>query len=378
MLKARLWIVFALLLAWSGMTSAQTPRLEQVDKGFVRPLFLTHAPAQPNEAERLFILEQGGRISLLQAGQRSLFLDISERVSSSANSPNYSEQGLLGLAFHPNYAENRVFFLNYTDRSGGTVIARYRASADGLQADPASEEVLFTLVQPFANHNGGHMAFGPDGYLYVSLGDGGAANDPLGAGQNLSLLLGKILRLEVDAEGPYRIPADNPFVADETAADEIWAYGVRNVWRFSFDRLSGDLYLGDVGQNRYEEINFQAASSTGGENYGWNAYEASAVFSGAGAANAIAPILEYEHSADNGCSVTGGYVYRGQAIPELAGRYIYGDFCSGRIWMGWREGAAWRSDILMDSGLQISSFGEDAAGELYVVDYGGAVYRLVP
>jgi glucose/arabinose dehydrogenase len=369
-------IVLGALLAFGGLASAQTPRLEKVAEGFTRPLYLTHAP---DDSQRLFVMEQGGRIITLEAGQRAVFLDIRERVSRAANSPSYTEQGLLGLAFHPDYAENRVFFLNYTDRGGGTVIARYRASADGRQADPASEEILFTLPQPFANHNGGHIAFGPDGYLYVSLGDGGAANDPLGAGQNLTLLLGKILRLEVGAQGPYSVPADNPFVDDPAAADEIWAYGLRNVWRFSFDRLTGDLYMGDVGQNRYEEINFHPASSRGGENYGWNAYEASTVFNrGVVAPNAVAPILEYDHAPANGCSVTGGYVYRGQAIASLIGRYIYGDFCSGRVWMGWREGAAWRSQVLLDSGLQISSFGEDAAGELYVVDYRGAVYRLVP
>lgn len=376
MTKVAKLVALGALLALAGLSSAQSPRLEKIAEGFTRPIYVTHAP---DESQRLFVLEQGGRISLLEAGQRSLFLDISQRVSRAANSPSYTEQGLLGLAFHPDYAENRAFFLNYTDRSGTTVIARYRASADGRQADPASEEVLFTLAQPFANHNGGHMAFGPDGHLYVSLGDGGAANDPLGAGQNLTLLLGKILRLEVGAEGPYTIPADNPFVYNPSAADEIWAYGLRNVWRFSFDRLTGDLYMGDVGQNRYEEINFQPASSQGGENYGWNAYEASMVFNrGVVAPNAVAPIFEYDHTAANGCSVTGGYVYRGQAIPSLVGRYVYGDFCSGRIWLGWREGAIWRNQVFMDSGLQISSFGEDAAGELYVVDYRGAIYRFVP
>lgn len=343
-----------------------------------RPLFLTHAG---DGTGRLFLLEQGGRISVInpQTNARQLFLDLTEQVTWDANSGGYTERGLLGLAFAPDYAESGLFYVNYTDRNGASVLARYRVSADNPDAaDINSAEILFTVPQPFPNHNGGHLAFGPDGYLYVSLGDGGSANDPLGAGQNIELLLGKILRLDVSQPGAYSIPADNPFV-DRAGLDEIWSYGLRNVWRFSFDRATGDLYLGDVGQNQYEEINFEPAGSAGGFNYGWNAFEASHVFNrNVSAPDAVLPIAEYDHSL--GCSVTGGYVYRGAALADaLDGVYLYGDYCSGRVWAAYRSPqGAWNSDVFLQTGLQISSFGEDEAGELYIVDYGGRLFRILP
>lgn len=343
-----------------------------------RPLFLTHAG---DGTGRLFLLEQGGRISVInpQTNARQLFLDLSEKVTWDANTGGYTERGLLGLAFAPDYAESGLFYVNYTDRNGASVLARYRVSADNPDAaDSNSAEILFTVPQPFPNHNGGHLAFGPDGYLYVSLGDGGSANDPLGAGQNIELLLGKILRLDVSQPGVYSIPADNPFVG-AAGLDEIWAYGLRNVWRFSFDRATGDLYLGDVGQNQYEEINFEPAGSGGGFNYGWNAFEASQVFNrNVSAPNAVLPIAEYDHSL--GCSVTGGYVYRGAALADaLDGVYLYGDYCSGRIWSAYRDAqGAWNSGVFLETGLQISSFGEDESGELYVMDYGGRLFRILP
>lgn len=343
-----------------------------------RPLFLTHAG---DGTGRLFLLEQGGRISVInpETNARQLFLDLSEKVTWDANSGGYTERGLLGLAFAPDYAESGLFYVNYTDRNGASVLARYRVSADNPDAaDINSAEILFTVPQPFPNHNGGHLAFGPDGYLYVSLGDGGSANDPLGAGQNIELLLGKILRLDVSQPGAYSIPADNPFVG-AAGLDKIWAYGLRNVWRFSFDRATGDLYLGDVGQNQYEEINFEPAGSGGGFNYGWNAFEASRVFNrNVSAPNAVLPIAEYDHSL--GCSVTGGYVYRGAALAAaLDGVYLYGDYCSGRVWAAYRDAqGAWNSGVFLETGLQISSFGEDEAGELYVVDYGGRLFRILP
>lgn len=343
-----------------------------------RPLFLTHAG---DGTGRLFLLEQGGRISVInpETNARQLFLDLSEKVTWDANTGGYTERGLLGLAFAPDYAESGLFYVNYTDRNGASVLARYRVSADNPDAaDINSAEILFTVPQPFPNHNGGHLAFGPDGYLYVSLGDGGSANDPLGAGQNIELLLGKILRLDVSQPGAYSIPADNPFVG-AAGLDEIWAYGLRNVWRFSFDRATGDLYLGDVGQNQYEEINFEPAGSGGGFNYGWNAFEASRVFNrNVSAPNAVLPIAEYDHSL--GCSVTGGYVYRGAALAAaLDGVYLYGDYCSGRVWAAYRDAqGAWNSGVFLETGLQISSFGEDEAGELYVVDYGGRLFRILP
>lgn len=348
-----------------------------ITDGLRRPLYLTHAG---DSSGRLFIVEQGGIIYLTDtaASQPGIFLDVSALVSAEANSNSYSERGLLGLAFHPAYAENGTFFINYTDRRGTTVIARYSVSADNPnEADPNSAEIIFTQPQPFANHNGGHMAFGPDGYLYVSLGDGGSANDPLGAGQSLDVLLGKILRLDVNAETGYAIPADNPY-ANGGGLPEIWAYGLRNVWRFSFDRATGDLYLGDVGQNKWEEINFQPASSIGGENYGWNAYEGAHPFNqNISAANPVMPIAEYEHSNANGCSITGGFVYRGSNLPALQGVYLYSDYCSGRVWMAYRDTAdVWQSAIFLETGFQVSSFGEDETGELYILDYNGGIYRL--
>lgn len=354
--------------------------LESVASGFNRPLYLTHAG---DGSGRLFVVEQGGVIWVLQDGQRleTPFLDVSDRISPEALGGGYSERGLLGLAFHPDYAENGVFFINYTDRNGTSVTSRYRVSADDPnRADPASEEQLLLVEEPFANHNGGHLAFGPDGYLYLGLGDGGSAGDPQNNAQNLGTLLGTILRLDVNADEGYAIPEDNPFVADENARPEIWAWGLRNPWRFSFDRETGDLYIADVGQNEWEEVNFQPASSPGGENYGWNAYEASQIYSGQPpAADPVMPIAEYSHSGTGGCSITGGYVYRGEALPALAGVYFYGDWCTGTIWSATAgEGGVWDAQVALESGRRISSFGEDEAGELYVVDYDGEILRFAP
>ncbi len=359
--------------------TADSVQLQPFITDLRRPLYITHSG---DGSGRLFILEQGGVIYVTNSTgtELNIFLDVSPFVSAEANGSGYTERGLLGLAFHPQYAQNGLFFINYTDRQGATVVARYTVSSENAnQANINSAQIIFTHPQPFPNHNGGHMAFGPDGYLYISLGDGGAANDPLGAGQNTDILLGKILRVDVNASTGYAIPPDNPFVGTD-GADEIWAYGLRNVWRFSFDRTTGDLYSGDVGQNAWEEINFQPADSPGGENYGWNAYEASRVFNNRiTAENAVMPIAEYEHTGANGCSVTGGYVYRGEALPALQGAYLYSDYCSGRIWIAYRDTTdTWQSSVFLDSGLQVSSFGEDENGELFIVNYSGAVYRLIP
>ena len=363
------------------ITRAQAPSadaiaLTVVADGFARPLFLTHAG---DGSDRIFVLEQTGKILVLKNGERAEFpfLDISALITQTADRP-YSEQGLLGLAFHPEFPSNGVFFVNYTDRRGTTIVASYQVSLSNPDiADINSGQIIFQLAQPYANHNGGHIEFGPDGYLYVSLGDGGSANDPLGAGQNRQLLLGSILRIDVDSALPYAIPPDNPFVDDNRALDEIWAYGLRNVWRFSFDRGTGDLYMGDVGQNRWEEISFQPADSAGGENYGWNVWEGSHPFAGGIAKNHVEPIFEYRHDA--GCSVTGGYVYRGELIPELEAAYIFGDYCSGRIWASYRdEDLQWRTIELLRTNMAVSSFGEDESGELYVIDYAGAIYRFDP
>ena len=370
------------LIAVETPPTAADVALEPVDLQFddggqlVRPLFITHAG---DGSDRLFLVQQGGIIYVMQNGEyaASEYLNLTDLVTADANTQQYSERGLLGLAFHPDYAENGYFFVNYTDRQGTTHIVRYSVTADDPNvADPASAVDLFQQQQPFPNHNGGHMAFGPDGYLYVSLGDGGSANDPLAAGQNPNNLLGTILRLDVDGEVGYAIPEDNPFVRTDEGADEVWAYGLRNVWRFSFDRATGDLYIGDVGQNQWEEINFQPADSLGGENYGWNIYEGTHQFSGGPIEGVTMPIAEYNHSL--GCSVTGGYIYRGEAVPALEGVYLYSDYCSGRIWMAYRDANLdWQDSLLLESGLQVSSFGEDEQGELFVVAYSGDLYKVV-
>ncbi|WP_228845453.1 PQQ-dependent sugar dehydrogenase [Phototrophicus methaneseepsis] len=343
----------------------------------VRPLYLTHAA---DGTDRLYLVQQGGRILVMQNGEFvvSDFLDVSDLVSPEANGSGYSERGLLGLAFHPGYAENGFFYINYTDAQGTTKVAQYSVSADDPNvADPASAQIILEQPQPFANHNGGHMAFGPDGYLYISLGDGGDQGDPMDNGQNPTTLLGTILRVAV-GEGGYKIPDENPFAGSDAGADEVWAYGFRNVWRFSFDRATGDLYIGDVGQNQWEEINFQPADSPGGENYGWNIYEGTHAYEGGELQDSVVPIAEYDHS--QGCSVTGGYIYRGEAIPALQGVYLYSDYCTGTVWMAYRDANLdWQSGaVLMQNGFQVSSFGEDESGELYVVGYSGALYKLVP
>lgn len=344
---------------------------------FTQPVALENAGDSSN---RLFVVEQAGTIRVFDGGAGStaastLFLDISSKVMAGG------EQGLLGLAFHPNYTANRFFYVNYTAvPDGATVIARFTAStSDPNTADPASETEILRVTQPFANHNGGQLAFGPDGFLYIGLGDGGGAGDPLGNAQNRGVLLGKILRIDVDnpsAGRSYGIPADNPFAGNSQGfREEIYAYGFRNPWRFSFDTTGGGLWAGDVGQNRREEIDLVAR----GGNYGWPTLEGNECFqppSGCDRTGLALPVVDYGRS--EGITVTGGYVYRGAALPVLAGRYIYGDFGSGRIWSlpADNPSAAGRA-LLIDSGLTISSFGTDEQHELYIVDYdGGKIYRL--
>lgn len=363
------------LLYRESIPSIDTLAFETVVDGLARPLYVTHAG---DDSGRLFILEQGGLIKAWNGEETTIFMDISSLVSQEALAPVYTERGLLGLAFHPDYAENGTFFVNYTDLNGGTVIARYQVSANPDVADTGSAEIIFTQNQPYANHNGGHMAFDADGYLYVSLGDGGSAGDPLSAGQNPLLLLGTIMRLDVNGETGYAIPDDNPFVGSDEGADEVWSYGWRNPWRFSFDRATDDMYIGDVGQAQWEELNFESADSTGGLNYGWNLFEATTVYAGGGDPDVmVQPFAEYNHG--NGCSVTGGYLYRGEQLPDWEAVYFYGDYCTGVMWTAYRTDAeTWVSDILIDTDYQISSFGEDEAGELYIVHYGGSVLKIVP
>jgi glucose/arabinose dehydrogenase len=349
--------------------------LEPVASGFNQPTYLTHA-----FDNRLFVVEQRGRIYVVEAGRplEPPFLNIEGRVGSTA-----SEQGLLSVAFHPNYAENGRFFVNYTNRQGDTVIARYLVSAgDPNRADEDSEQVLMLIGQPYGNHNGGQIKFGPDGYLYVGMGDGGSGGDPLNHGQNPATLLGALLRIDVDfqeGEAPYAIPPDNPFVADDGRRNEIWATGLRNPWRFSFDAATGDLYLADVGQNAWEEVNFQPAGSTGGENYGWNIMEGAHCYRAQDCDRngLVLPVAEY--GREGGCSITGGYVYRGRRFPELAGNYFFADYCTGTIWSLVRlESGAWQQTVVYGGGFAVSSFGAGFDGELYVLDHRrGDVYRLL-
>ncbi len=351
--------------------------VEVVAEGLNRPLILTHAG---DGSDRIFIAEQGGQVWILQDGEilPTPFLDVTNLLSSDVNAGGYTERGILGLAFHPNFDENNTFFVHYSGTNNGqTVIARYQVSMSNPNvADPNSAEIFFTLAQPFANHNGGELAFGPnDGYLYISLGDGGSANDPLNSGQNKNTLLGTILRVDVDGV-PYAVPEDNPFV-DADGADEVWAYGLRNAWKFSFDRATGDMYVADVGQNQWEEVSFQPADSEGGINYGWNVFEGTHIFAGGQTAgDSVLPFFEYDHN--QGCSVTGGYVYRGEAISNLQGVYLFGDFCSGQVWASYRTAEdSWETIKYIDLPYEISAFGEDEAGELYVLDHNGTVARFV-
>jgi glucose/arabinose dehydrogenase len=330
---------------------------------------------------RLFVLEQAGRIRIIQSGALVAipFLDITSKVESGG------EEGLLGLAFHPSFSANRRFFIYYTRRVSGqlqSVFSEYAASASNPnQADAASERILLVVNQPFDNHNGGQLAFGPDGFLYIALGDGGSGGDPQGNGQNTGVLLGKILRIDVDgafAPGKqYDIPPDNPF-ASGGGLPEIWAYGLRNPWRFSFDRSTGRLFAGDVGQGNFEEVDI----ITKGGNFGWNEMEGAHCYppgSSCSTTGLILPIMEYAHDANGGTAIIGGFVYRGSAISGLAGDYVFGDLSSGRVWAGVQgSSGSWSQTLVLTHNLTVSSFGQDAAGELYLLDYGnGAVLRLV-
>ncbi|MEW6117496.1 MAG: PQQ-dependent sugar dehydrogenase [Nitrospirota bacterium] len=350
---------------WPGITTRVHVR------GLTSPTHITHAGDGSN---RLFVTEQRGRIMIVKSTTvaKTPFLDITGKVSCCG------ERGLLSIAFPPGYRDKRYFYINYTNKSGDTVIARYQLSADPDRADSGSEEILLTIKQPYANHNGGQLAFGPDGYLYIGMGDGGSRGDPHNNGQNPAALLGKILRIDVESgASPYAVPKNNPYMNKRGYRPEIWALGLRNPWRFSFDRKTGDLYIADVGQELYEEIDFQPASSRGGENYGWNIMEGNHCYRPAPCdrSGLTAPVAEYDHS--QGCSVTGGMVYRGPKFPQLQGIYFYADYCSGRIWGLRRSRAAWQTNLLSDTDHAISTFGEDEAGNLYFADHrSGTVYAI--
>jgi glucose/arabinose dehydrogenase len=351
-------------------------KTERVAAGVDAPTDIRHAG---DGSGRLFVLEKIGRVRIIKDGAllAEPFLDIREKVNARS-----SERGLLGIAFHPKYRENGIFFVNYSDVNGDTVVARYQVSKESAdRADPASAKTILFEKQPYPNHNGGGLVFGPDGYLWIGLGDGGSGGDPQNRAQNGQTLLGKMLRIDVDRGDPYAIPPDNPFVNNARFRPEIWAYGLRNPWRYAFDRATGDLYIADVGQGQWEEIHMTPAGTPGGVNYGWNIMEGNHCFrpsSGCDQSGLATPVAEY--GRDKGCSVTGGQVYRGGRIASLGGAYLFGDFCSGRLWgLARAANGQWETREILGTGMQLSTFGEDEAGEVYIASYqAGEIHRLAP
>jgi len=374
-IKAGPCTVGALCLA-AGLaitTPAMGVNIQSVVGGLDNPVDIANAD---DGSGRLFIVSQRGSIYIWDGSQvlNTPFLDIESRVDFGG------EQGLLGLAFHPDYSNNGQFYVHYSDSTGGdTVVSEFTVSGNPDQADAGSEVIIFAENQPFSNHNGGTIQFGPDGFLYVALGDGGSGGDPGDRAQDLDNTLGKILRFDVDGNAPY-IPASNPFVG-EPGRDEIWAYGVRNPWRISFDRLHGDMFIGDVGQNEIEEVDFQPSWSTGGENYGWRLMEGSDCFNPPNNCNdgtLVLPIMEYNHfdGGFQGCAITGGYRYRGPSYGDLYGNYYFSDSCTGKVWEG-REAVngSWSFEEVLDTSVTVVTFGEDEAGDLYLAG-SGTLYRV--
>lgn len=366
-----LYLLSAILLSITGYS--QTIGIESFATGFTSPVEITNAGDS-----RLFVVQQSGQIKILNSDgtiKPTSFLDLSSIISSGG------ERGLLGLAFHPNYATNGFFYVNYTNTAGNTVIARYTVSPTNVDvATPTSAQILLTIPQPFSNHNGGTIKFGPDGYLYIGMGDGGSAGDPDNRAQNKNELLGKMLRLDVDSASPYGIPPTNPY-ADTDGADEIWAIGLRNPWKFSFDSTTGDLWIADVGQGEVEEIN-RVASTAAGLNYGWKCYEGNSVYTGDCAITGTTytfPLAQYTHSQTGGCSITGGYIYRGTAYPNFQGKYFFGDYCLDKIGMVDQTGNTTYSVQLSEQNtLNFTTFGIDMNNELYVAAIStGEIYKVV-
>ncbi len=368
-------MLFAFVLI-SGLNAQPEIQLQLLSDDFNSPVDIASAGD-----DRLFVVEKRGIIKIVSKTgdiESTPFLNIDGRVNSGA-----SERGLLGLVFHPNYASNGYFFVNYTRSGGTTRISRFSVNADDPNvADPSSEKILLEIPQPQSNHNAGDINFGPDGMLYFGLGDGGGGGDPGDHSQTRNDLLGKMIRIDVDSGDPYQIPNDNPFVNDDFTLDEIWAIGLRNPWRFSFDRETGDMWIADVGQNAFEEIHLQPADSDGGENYGWRCYEGNSTFNTSGCPGVSAftmPVHVYAHRGNNcRASVTGGFVYRGQAYPSLKGKYIYGDYCTGEMWTLEPDGDNnWVNTEVTDIPFgNWSTFGEDNNGELYIANLNGSIYRI--
>jgi glucose/arabinose dehydrogenase len=392
MTRAAKRIAIAAIGFVSAIALADPPAvmLTEVAAGLDAPVTIATAH---DGSGRLYVVEQRGRIRIVEGGKVAAtpFLDIRQLVSFA------EERGLLGLAFHPRYAKNGAFYVYYTDvHTGDLTIARFlRDRANPERADPASRAVLLSIPhREYASDNGGALAFGPEGDLYIATGDGGGVRDRLRNAQNRGSLLGKLLRIAVDGGTGYTIPPDNPFAKGPCAAGtcpEIFHYGLRNPWRFSFDRTTGDLYIGDVGEDDWEEVDYLPARSPGGVNFGWGIFEADACFNDSyfgkpGACESlrghVRPVLKYDHRANGGFAIVGGYVYRGERIPGLQGRYVYGDYGSKRIWIGWHEGERWHSEVLLRPPAQvksISSFGEDEKGDLYLADLGnGKIWRIDP
>jgi glucose/arabinose dehydrogenase len=371
------------VLLWYKPSAPATPVVDS-KVSLVQPSLVTEGlssptsiAATPDSADkRLFVVEQAGTIRVIDESKQlnaEPFLDLSAKVLSGG------EMGLLGLVFHPLFAQNGYFYVNYIDKDQQTVIARYTVSGGSGTANIASETILFTLKQPYKNHNGGALAFGPDGYLYIALGDGGSAGDPDNRAQNKDTYFGKIVRVDVTKGDPYVVPPNNPFINDSGSKPEIWAYGLRNPWRISFDKETGDLYIADVGQGQLEEINLQKASSSGGENYGWRCYEGNQPYVTDGCKDKSAytfPILEYNHEEER-CSVTGGYVYRGSQYPGLTGKYFYGDYCNGQLFYAENKNDRWSNVLAAQTSYSISTFGQGSDGELYFADFDtGSIYHI--
>ncbi len=383
-LPVALLAIVTILASWLPARAANALELVKLVDGLASPVYITDAG---DGSGRLFVVEKGGTVRIVKNGQllATPFLNISDRVA------NDGEAGLLSVAFPPNYAEAGYFFVYYNHKNDiatpeaidqghneghDTVVARFRVTNNPDVADPGSEERILVRNQPYVNHNGGLITFGPDGNFYIGLGDGGDGGDPQNQAQNKGTILGKILRVTVGVTGTYTVPADNPFGSTAGAKPEIWQYGLRNPWRWSFDRANGDLLIADVGQNKFEEIDYAAAGQAG-LNFGWRCKEAYSTYNDSPPCTGTLTDPVAAYGRDVGQSVTGGYVYRGQNFPTLRGLYFYADFVSGRIWSMSRNGARWNAPVEeLDTGYNIASFGQDSAGELYVVDFGGAVYRL--